>query len=492
VASRDDVTVELTTSPRVAEVSAPSQEITMQDLVDTLRDIEASFQGTSYEKLLNASGKEDLGGGVQVGITVALQNLLLAFQARTTPAEEGTVSTNPGSAISGLDTFTDASATFVTNDVKRGSLVINFDDRSIADVVSVDSETQLTTKVLVNGVSNTYGIGDNYQVFNIIKVKADGGNLTAVDELQASIDPILPTAFTQVILTSSSSATSTSQDALERGLYGGAVCFKPSSPYDINSTVDGRVGTRQFPLNNIQDCYTIALDLGLNVIEFLENCTVAGVDVSASPILFKGLSPQFVINFDPSANVTGCEVEFATVRGELDGLNIIRDCLLLDTSAASGFFEKCAFIGPVTLGGATNMYECYSAVTGTNSPQFFLGNFDLQVRDFHGSFGVCGKTGGDSSIEIYGGKLEVDATSTGGNIYLRGAYSVPPVIDPASGTTVFDQTNTSKDLRLVKALEGNRVDISADGLTIEVYDDDNVTLLRTLQLSADKRFRTVV
>lgn len=492
MASRDDVTVELTTSPRVAEVSAPSQEITMQDLVDTLRDIESSFQGTSYEKLLNASGKEDLGGGVQVGITVALQNLLLAFQARTTPAEEGTVSTNPGSAIAGLDTFTDASATFVTNNVKRGSLVINFSDRSIADVVSVDSETQLTTKVLVNGVSNTYTIGDNYQVFNIIKVKADGGNLTAVDDLQASIDPILPTAFTQVILTSSSSATSTSQDALERGLYGGAVCLKPSSPYTIDSVVDGRVGTRQFPLNNVQDCYTIALELGLNIIEFLENATISGIDLSASPVIFRGVSPSFVLTIDPSANVTGCEIFFATVQGELDGLNFVQNCSILTITNASGFFEKCAFAGSVTLNGQSFFAECYSSLPGTGAPQFYLGGNSITIRDFHGSLTICQKTGSTSVVELYGGELTVDSTCTGGTLYVRGEYSKLPIIDPAAGTTVIDESNTSKDLRIVKAIEGNRVDISADGLTIEVYDDDDVTLLRTLQLSADKRFRTVV
>ena len=443
MASRSDLTVEFTTSPRVAEVDAPATEITMQDLVDTLRDIESSFQGTSYDKLLNAAGKEDLGGGVSVGITVALQNLLLAFQGRTTPAQVGTVSTSVGSAIAGLDAFTDASATFIANNIQRGSLVINFDDRSIAEVVSVDSETQLTTKQLANGISNTYTASDNYQVFNIIQVKADGGNLTAVDELQASIAPILPTAFTQVILTSSSSATSTSQDALERGLFGDAVCWQPTSPYTIDSVVDGKVGTRTFPVNNVQDAYAISLDVGLNVIEIIGDAVVDNVDTSAAPIIFRGVSPTFVLTINPTAIVTGCECEFLTLAGELDGMNVIRDCLVLEVTNASGFFEKCSFVGPVTLNGPTQIFESYSAVTGLGSPQYFFGSFDVQVRDYHGSFGVCGKTGGISSIEIYGGKLEVDATSSGGTIYLRGAYSQPPIIDPAAGTVVVDQTNTS-------------------------------------------------
>lgn len=207
MASRNDLSVEYNADPRVVEIAAPSAEIIMQDLVDTLRDAEYSWQGLSFKKLLNASGKQDLGDGVLVGITVALQNILLAFAGRTTPAQTGTVTTNPGSPITGRDSFTDSGALFETNNVKRGSLVINFSDNSIADVVSVDSETKLTTKTLVNGIGNTYDAADVYHVFNIVQVVAKGGNLTAVDALQATIAAILPTAFTQVIIEKSSSAT---------------------------------------------------------------------------------------------------------------------------------------------------------------------------------------------------------------------------------------------------------------------------------------------
>jgi len=189
------------------EVLAPSTVMTMQDWVDTIRKQEDSFQGMGFPKMLNASGKEDLGGGVQVGITVANQDTLLAFAGRTTPAQTGTVTGSPASPVSGRQILQDTAAAFETNGVARGSLVINFTDRSIADVVSVDSENQLTTKTLVNGIGNTYDVADEYQVFNIAQVVAEGGNLTAVDSAGTSISPILPTAFTQVVLTKSSSGT---------------------------------------------------------------------------------------------------------------------------------------------------------------------------------------------------------------------------------------------------------------------------------------------
>ena len=214
MATRTDIDVEFLSSPRVLEVRSPSTEFVMQDVVDTARKQEDSFQGMAFPHLVDASGKQDLGDSVLVGITVAEQDMQLAFEARTTPAETGTVTSNPGSPIFGRDTFIDTAADFTAANVVRGSLVINFTDQSIADVISVDDTDQLTTKTLVNGIGNTYDAADVYHVFNVIQCNAKGGNLTAVDTAQSIINPVLPTAFTQVVITGSSSATLLEQSQL--------------------------------------------------------------------------------------------------------------------------------------------------------------------------------------------------------------------------------------------------------------------------------------
>jgi len=67
-------------------VASPSTTITIQDLHDTCRDFEDNLDNMSYEKLINSAGKEDLGGGVQVGITSTLNNAKLAFEARGGPS----------------------------------------------------------------------------------------------------------------------------------------------------------------------------------------------------------------------------------------------------------------------------------------------------------------------------------------------------------------------------------------------------------------------
>jgi hypothetical protein len=85
--------------------------------------------------------------------------------------------------------------------------VINFTDRSIADVVAVDDLNTLTTKTLVNGIDNTFEVNDFYHVFNVEQMTIQGGNLVGLDQNLDATNAVLPTAFTQVVLTLSSSGT---------------------------------------------------------------------------------------------------------------------------------------------------------------------------------------------------------------------------------------------------------------------------------------------
>lgn len=82
---RYDVTIDWTTSPRLLTVLSPSTEITIQDLVDTCRFLEDTSPNMSYDFLIDAAGKEALGGGVFVGVTATLNNAVLAFEARPGP-----------------------------------------------------------------------------------------------------------------------------------------------------------------------------------------------------------------------------------------------------------------------------------------------------------------------------------------------------------------------------------------------------------------------
>ena len=82
---RNDITIDWTVSPRIITVAkdgVESQSISLQDLVDTLRSIEYQADTLTYEYLIDSFGKQALGGGVKVGITLVLNNAKLAFEAR--------------------------------------------------------------------------------------------------------------------------------------------------------------------------------------------------------------------------------------------------------------------------------------------------------------------------------------------------------------------------------------------------------------------------
>ena len=85
MAIRSDFSIDWEQSPRVIIVDAPSTECTMQDLLDTLRWEESSVENMDNKPIVNASGKEPLGGGTKVGLTVALQNAVIGFEARPGP-----------------------------------------------------------------------------------------------------------------------------------------------------------------------------------------------------------------------------------------------------------------------------------------------------------------------------------------------------------------------------------------------------------------------
>ena len=82
---RGDLTVNWNVSPRIITVAAPSIEITIQDLLDTCRYLESQQSAMDDARLIDAAGKEFLGGTTYVGLTATLQNAVIAFEARLGP-----------------------------------------------------------------------------------------------------------------------------------------------------------------------------------------------------------------------------------------------------------------------------------------------------------------------------------------------------------------------------------------------------------------------
>ena len=199
------------------------------------------------------------------------------------------------------------------------------------------------------------------------------------------------------------------------------------------------IGTFERPSDNMDDALSIAFSEGLPRFLLTEDMTFTSQDFSLG-YTFLGSTPNNVITINAAADVTGCNFENLTLNGEMDGLNLIRDCSLQAVTKLSGFVEKVAFQSTVSITGTTFIAESYSQVVGTGYPVFTTGTNNVILRDYHGSLGISGMTGGTISIELYGGILHVDATCTGGAIYCRGAVAAAAVIDPLATVTIVDET----------------------------------------------------
>ena len=199
MATRTDVIPRWNVSPRILRILAPSLIITQQDLVDTARILEYSWRGMSEKHLIDATGKDDLGGGLFVGITSQLQNTQIEFQARSQIHSSGTVTTNSGGDVLGAIQLIDSGASFISaSNVARGHAIRNETDRSLSHVIDIVSDTTLLVDIPLQGTNNDYRIGDIYTISDVAKGVVTGGNLTAVDELLNGIEAVIPIPHTQV------------------------------------------------------------------------------------------------------------------------------------------------------------------------------------------------------------------------------------------------------------------------------------------------------
>jgi hypothetical protein len=154
---------------KIITVDSPDTEITIQELIDKIRDWEDEQEQLSIYKVANATGKEELGGGVKVGITLTLIDWKITFEARLGP-------------------------TWTLCNINGGNLV------------RYDTDTL------------TYG------------------------------NPIEPSAYTTITLTSSSSATLQELEQLQYSSFQNAVWVDVTSS---NYGTDFPNGSRAYPVNNI-------------------------------------------------------------------------------------------------------------------------------------------------------------------------------------------------------------------------------------------------
>ena len=351
---RGDMYVDWNQSPRIIWVEAPSTQLTIQDLVDTCRELEAELENTVYDHLIDAAGKDNLGGGVYVGITATLYNAQVAFEARTGPS--------------------------------------------------------------------------------FVQCSVAGGNLVAVDSTGVTnISPIYPTAYTQITLTSSSSATLQESADIQYSSYNGGVTVDVTSS---NSGTGYPTGTPRQPVNNLADAATIASSRGFNTLYIIGDITVNG-SFTLDDFTFVGQSPfDSTITVSLTSTVTNSGFKTCTVSGQLGATSYIRECHLGSVTNLSGHVEDTIVIGPVAISGDVHFISCFSSYA--NAPASIdLGGSgsNANFRAWSGDLILINKTGPENvDVDLVSGEVTIDSTVTAGTIDVGGTGFVN---DNSIGATVI-------------------------------------------------------
>ena len=433
MAIRSDITVDWYEDPRIANVTTTSTELTVQDSHDTLTTIEDEPEGHQFEFLVSTAGKEDLGGGQQVGLTTTLNNVQYAPQS-TSPRSLGTATATD---ITGI-TLTDTSADFVADGVTRGDWVINFTDQSVTEVLVVTATT-LTTRGLRDGSANTFTTGDAYKVWEVAQFDLAGGNFVAVDDVGSNISPLFTVFGRFATRTSSSSATISEQVDIQFAGYNGGV-----SVDQVNgvSGTNFPTGTERQPVNNFIDALTIATERGFNTFYVTGDITIdSGQDFTDYVFIGQG---QNLSNFNvtAAATVLNCAFIDATITGTLDGECHIEDCIITNLNYISGVIERCILdAGTITLGGGATAHfiNCASGVPGQSTPIIDMGGSgqSLALRNYNGGIQLRNHSGGEAvSIDLNSGQIILEDTLTSGEIVCRG---VGKLVDNSNGATVIDE-----------------------------------------------------
>ncbi len=336
---------------RVITILEPDTEITIQNLLNSIRQWEDELSSMDMPRIASCAGKEPLGGGVKVGLTLTLlDNWRLAFAPREGP--------------------------------------------------------------------------------NYTQCQVNGGNIVG-SHINGSI---YPTAFTQIVVTASSSATLQEQGAIEFGSFNGGVTYMEASPY---SGTKFPVGTPQEPVNNTYDAKTIAIERGFTTGFIIGDMNIP-TDLEISGFSFIGSGKDRTnINIPDLALVENCTYMDSHVTGYLDGANTIIDCLIDNLHYIKGYIEGCVLSpGVITLGGndTAHFLDCFSGVPGTGTPTIDLAGSGqaLAMRNYNGGIKLINKTGTESvSIDLNSGQVKLDLTTvTDGVIVVRG---IGKVIEATSG-----------------------------------------------------------
>jgi len=461
---RSDITVDWGLSPRLIEVALPSVELSNQDLHDTLNSntlqpgqADDSLENMDDDFIIDSAGKEDLGGGVEVGITSTLLDGQIAF-GRTNPRSTTTETITTG----GTNSVICSGANFTGDNVARGDWVLNWTDLSVTEVLDVISATELRVRTPTGlaASSNDFAVNDVITVWEVAECELLGGNTVAVDTVPASINPLFTTFGRFATKASASQATTSNQESLNFAVYQNQVQIDKANATGLAALgTDFPAGTGKQPCLQLGDGQTVAVANGITVLHFRSDHIFNGADVLAGYTLLGEGPTATLMTFPAGVNTVNSNFKDARLTGDIGGAVTITDCwidALTDVGNAQQETDivRCLFLPGTVIAlsnGANNdlvFRDCDSGSPG-DTPVIFDWNGAQAggiFRKYSGGIRFQNVDKGNE-ITIDGDcHVTIDPSCTDINLVIRGdvkvtdnrATKTPAIIDQGTYTKLLE------------------------------------------------------
>ena len=333
---RTDISIDWGASPRLLTIAAPSTEVTVQDIVDTCREFEDTFPNMNRPKLIDAAGKEFLGGVTYVGITATFQNAVIAFEARGGP--DWILCSIAGGNIVAIDV--------------AGA---NIDPRYPTAFVTVDRTASASATLQEQGAIQYSSFGGGITI-DIVHGTAGtaypiGTKETPVDNLPDAVTIAnsrgFDTLYVNESMTFNGGTDIKNFSVIGRSRVTTVITMDPTALCDgigienctITGTLDGNIRIRNCNVGDLLYVYGHIMDSSLygtvtlagNQDAYISNCSL--IDVNNVPIIDMGGSGQDIFLADWSGGI-----KFRNMNGANKiGIQIDGGRVYLEATISAGF-----------------------------------------------------------------------------------------------------------------------------------------------------------
>jgi hypothetical protein len=315
---------------------------------------------------------------------------------------------------------------------------------------------------------------------------------------------------------------------IDQLLFGYTIVYQ-SVGYALGSiwidTVNGSSGTEEFvngtadnPVASLADAITLSESLGINRFRIAIGSSIT-LTQDFPGYAFDGENWALALG---GVDISSCAFRGAFISGicTASTIPIFETCSFGDVSAPFMEAITCAFSGTVTVTepGAWYLFRCSSAVAGTDTPVFDLGESvegsQLNFRNWSGGieFQNVSQSGTDLLSVEGRGQIVLDSSCSGGTLAIRGAFdltdnsetvtisddarydttqindqvidviSVDTFDEPEQGAPSPTATIVNKLGLLYKSLINKKTN---DGSTEELYNSDGATVDHQATVSDD-------